>query len=146
MFPSNKEALSVSWSVLIILGATTSSTCNVVSKIPSSSPSLSIETFRCLKNRTLSKYSWDTYKHHPSLSCELTFLHTITKVISLETKWCLSLLMYFCRMMREGWTKRLKIDPFEPTPALFFFDRGILAGNNGKLQLRNFPMPNLVCL
>ena len=31
--------------------------------------------------------------------------------------------------------------PFVPTPALLFFDSDILAGNNGKLQLRNFPIP-----
>ena len=35
-------------------------------------------------------------------------------------------------------------EPFAPTLALLFFDRGISAENNGKLQLRNFPMTNFV--
>ena len=45
-----------------------------------------------------------------------------------------------------GMMKRPKTDPFMPMPALFFFDSGISAENNGKLQLRKFPIPNFVWL
>ena len=86
VFPSNRGALSESWYVLIILGASPSSTFDVVSEFPSSSPSYFIKTIRCLTNRTLSKSSWDTSRHHPSLSRKMTLLHTLPKIISLETQ------------------------------------------------------------
>ena len=145
MFPSNQDAIYVSWFVLIILGASPSSTCDVVLKMTSSSPSSLTKTIRFLKNRKLSKSLWDTSRHHPSLSHELTFLHTFPKIISSETQWCLSLLVYFCQMVRGVWRKRIKKDLFVPTLTLFFSDRSISAKNNGKLQLRKFPMPNFVC-
>ena len=92
VFPSNWKAIYMSWYVLIILGAAPSSTCDVVSKMTSSSPSLSIETICCLTNRKSSISLWDTYIHHPSLSRELAFPHNLPNIISSETQLCLSLL------------------------------------------------------
>ena len=108
MFPSNQHALYVSWYLLIILGTDPSSTCDVVLKMPSSSPSLSIETTRCLINKKSSKSSWENSRQHTYLSRELNLLHTLLKEINSETQWYFPLLGYFCRMVQEVWRKRLK--------------------------------------
>ena len=71
----------------------------------------------------------------------MTLLHTLPKIISLETQWCLSLMGYLCQIVREGWRKRLKTEPFVPTTTLFFFNRGILSENDGKVQPKFFQCP-----
>ena len=103
------------------------------------------KTIRYLTNRKFLKSSWDTSRHHPSLSRELNFLHTLPNIISLETLWYLSLLGYFCWIVRKGFRKRLKTDPFTLILTLSFFDCGTSAENNEFFWLRTFLMPNFVC-